>query len=333
MRFVALVALSALVPAAQAASPPEGAIRVTLLGTGGPELTPDRAGMATEIDVGGTPLLFDAGRNVLQRLYETRIGPEAVMNIFLTHLHSDHIEGLPGLWITPWFLLGRTTPLHVWGPPGTAAMIAGMRAMYAHDLAGRVNAFNQAAALDIQVTEIAPGVVYRGGTSRGGVVVTAFAVEHDDGDPAFGYRITYGERSVVLSGDTRPTPTLTTAARGADLLIQNVAALGPILAAMPEMAGVTRKLTTPEQAAALFAEARPRLAVYSHIVKKDLPGRSGDRTVIARTRAAGYRGPLVMGRDGMTILVGKTVKVVAPRSLRGLPELDSKFAGVTVTRK
>jgi ribonuclease Z len=208
-------------------------------------------------------------------------------------------------------------------------MIAGMRAMYAHDVAGRANAFNPAAALGVEVTEIGPGVVYKGRTLGSDLVVTAFAVEHDDGDPALGYRISYGERSVVLSGDTRPVPALTAASRGADLLVQNVAALGPPLASLPEMAGVTRKLTTPEQAAALFADAKPRLIVYSHIVKKDLPGRSGDRRVVARTRAAGYRGPLVMGRDGMAVLVRKTIKVLPPRSTRGLPELDSKFAGVT----
>ncbi len=49
--------------------------------------------------------------------------------------------------MTPWFLLGRTTRLEVWGPPGTAAMIEGMRAMYGHDVTHRRNEFNRRKAL------------------------------------------------------------------------------------------------------------------------------------------------------------------------------------------
>lgn len=80
---------------------------VTLLGTGGPEYFPDRLGISTLVEANGLKLLFDAGRGTSQRLYESRINPKEVTHIFLTHLHNDHIEGLPELWITPWFLLGR----------------------------------------------------------------------------------------------------------------------------------------------------------------------------------------------------------------------------------
>ncbi len=105
------------------AQPQAPALRVHLLGTGGPELVPDRAGYTTLIeapdlaDADGL-LLFDAGRGALQRLYEQRINPRRVTRIFLTHLHSDHIAGLPDLWMTPWFLLGRTTGLEIWGTAG-----------------------------------------------------------------------------------------------------------------------------------------------------------------------------------------------------------------------
>jgi ribonuclease BN (tRNA processing enzyme) len=70
-------------------------LRVHLIGTGGPELTPDRAGMSTLIDVNGRKFLFDAGRGALQNIYLSRIHPNEVTKVFLTHLHNDHFEGLP----------------------------------------------------------------------------------------------------------------------------------------------------------------------------------------------------------------------------------------------
>lgn len=227
MRLVPFLALLLFATAAPAAP----VMRVHLLGTGGPELTPDRQGYATLIETPDDLLLFDAGRGLIQRIYEQRINPKRVTRIFLTHLHSDHISGLPELWMTPWFLLGRTAPLEIWGPTGTRDMIAGMRTMYGHDVAHRTNAFNPAAAIEVIVHEIAPGIVY----GRGGLKVIAFPVEHADGDPAFGYRIEQDGHAAVLSGDTTYAASLMEAASGADLIVQNVIAFSPRLTAMPEM--------------------------------------------------------------------------------------------------
>src|ERR1700761_6914255 len=112
---------------AQAAAPPkEKQMKVYLLGTGGPELTAERQGSATLIQAGDQLLLFDAGRGALQRLYESDVHITGITNIFFTHLHSDHIEGLPELWMTGWFLLGRDHSLHLYGPAGKQHMAHGM---------------------------------------------------------------------------------------------------------------------------------------------------------------------------------------------------------------
>jgi ribonuclease Z len=89
---------------------------------------------------------------------------------------------------------------------------------------------------------------------------------------------------------------------------------------------VLAKLTTPEQAAQVFNETAPRLAVFSHIVKKELQGAEGDREILARTRAAGYAGPLEMGQDRMTIEIGDEIRVMPPQPTDELPDLDSKTA-------
>jgi len=308
-----IVALLLVLGAAPALAAP---VTVHLLGTGGPELTPEREGMATLVEANGQMLLFDAGRGVLQNLYLSRIDPARVTRIFLTHLHSDHIEGLPGLWMTPWFLLGRSAKLEVWGPPGTAAMIAGMRAMYGHDLAHRANARFRRADLDIAVHEIVPGAGY----DAGGVSVMAFAVSHADGDPALGYRIAAGGHVVVLSGDTTLVPSLVAAGKGADLLVCNIAAVGP--GDRRDWRPVLAKLMTTDQAAALLRQTRPKLALLSHIVKKALPGPQGDRVVLARIRAAGYAGPLAMGQDRMSVTIDKAVTVTPPAPVADLPDLD-----------
>jgi len=300
----------------------EAIMKIHLLGTGGPELSPHRLGYATLVEANGQKLLFDAGRGVTQRIYESSINPKEVTRIFLTHLHNDHIEGLPTLWMTPWFLLGRDRPLEVWGPAGTATMIDGMRLMYAHDLEHRVNPFNKVENLDAHVQELESGVVY----DRNGVRVTAFPVEHADGNPAYGYRIDYAGHAVVLSGDTTYNEAVVEQGTNVDLIVHNVIAFSPRLTQMPEMQGVLAKLTTPEQAAEVFTKAKPRMAVFSHIVKKELHGAEGDAAIIERTRKAGYAGPLEMGLDRMVIEVREDIRVLPPRSTADLPDLDSKTA-------
>jgi ribonuclease Z len=183
-----------------------------------------------------------------------------------------------------------------------------------------VNQFNPVEALDIDVAIVEEGVVY----DADGVQVTAFPVEHADGNPAFGYRVDYDGHSVVLSGDTTYSETLVDYGKGADLIIHNVIAFSDRLSAMPEMQGVLAKLTTPEQAAEVFRETAPGMALYSHIVTKEMQGDAGLNAIIDRTRAAGYDGPLTMGEDRMSILIGDAIEIVPPASLDDLPNLDSK---------
>jgi ribonuclease Z len=300
----------------------EPTLRVTLLGTAGPELSPHRFGYATLIEAGGQTLLFDAGRGVLQRLYESKVNVTTVTKVFFTHLHNDHIEGLPPLWMTPWFLLGRDKPLEAWGPAGTARMIRGMESMFQFDIEHRVNEFNKRENLQFAVTEIKDGEIY----NRNGLKVLAFSVWHDDGNPAFGYRIEYKGRAVVLSGDTTYSENVVRAGRGADLIVHNVIAVSDALASAPELVPILAKLTTPEQAARVFNETSPRAAVFSHVVKKELGGRHGDEVILQRVRAAGYTGPLEMGYDRMVIEVGKHIRILQPTTTDNLPDVDRKAA-------
>jgi ribonuclease Z len=122
------------------------------------------------------------------------------------------------------------------------------------------------------------------------------------------------------------TDSLIAAAAGTDVIIANVAAGTAQVEASGAIELILSKLLRPEQAARLFSQARLRLAVYSHIVKKNLPGRAGDAAILRRTQRAGYNGRLVMGTDGMKIRVGDRIEVLAPPPKGKLPELDGAGA-------
>jgi len=100
--------------------------RVTLLGTGAPIPRIDRFGPSTLVEVAGQRLLFDVGRGATQRLMQLGIPFRDIDAVFLTHFHSDHVSGLPDLWMTGWLpppFGRRSKPFEVWGPTGTRKLL------------------------------------------------------------------------------------------------------------------------------------------------------------------------------------------------------------------
>ncbi|MFN8057984.1 MAG: MBL fold metallo-hydrolase [Vicinamibacterales bacterium] len=308
-----LVALLSPAPARGQASPPApGDVRVTLLGTGNPRPVMNRFGPSILVEVGETRLLFDVGRGAIQRLFQIGAAPffRPMTRVFLTHLHSDHVVGLPDVWLTGW-LFGRTAPLVVTGPAGTQAMVEGLRQAYAFDIKTRsIDESLPISGGEIAGRDVAPGVVY----DEQGIKVTAFYVDHGPVKPALGYRIDAAGRSIVLSGDTRETPALNEQARGVDLLVCEVVSPDVErrrnqLADEHAMERVLAHHIPPEAAGRLFADAKPRLAVYSHIVPS--PTTADDLLPPTRTT---YTGPLEVGYDLMMITVGDRI-TVAPRTV------------------
>lgn len=302
--LAAAAPLVAAADAAAAASAP--AIRITLLGTGGPSPVMNRFGPATLVEAGTETLLFDAGRGALLRLAAARVAWRDVDGVFFTHLHSDHVVGFPDLWLTGWLLTARATPLRAWGPSGTSAMLSRLGEAYADDIRIRVEEGGAPAGVAIEARDIAEGVVF----DEGGVRVSAFLVDHKLAKPAYGYRIDHAGRSVVISGDTRYSENLIRHARGVDVLIHEVAVPASLeRAGVP--AGRARDVldyhVTPRQAGEIFSKTAPRLAVYSHIVLPD----ASDAELIAPTRES-WAGPLEIGEDLMVIDVDAAITVRRP---------------------
>ncbi len=290
------------------------AIRVTLLGTAsGPTFDAERLGISTLVDAGPERLLFDAGRGMTTGMVRGGINPADVTKVFLTHLHSDHVISLPELLSFPWASQGRKIPLMVWGPVGTRTMMQHFQAALAFDIHVRRDVDEKFPPEGVRVvaTDIRPGVVYE----ANGVKVTAFLVDHGLVAPAYGYRVDYRGRSVVLSGDTKPSDNLVTFASGADLLIHEVARskqdpslTGPPDELMPnsrqtrrQAAKIAEHHTDGVEAGLVFQRAKPRLAVFSHY-------RMDPKATLSLVRQH-YQGPVEFGEDLMTIDVGDSVVV------------------------
>lgn len=280
----------------------EPVIKVTLLGTGTPQPIMDRFGASTLVQAGSETLLFDAGRGCLQRLRQIKVSYDTIDALFLTHLHSDHIVGIPDLWLTGWLTSKRALPLKVFGPIGTDSMIDYLQKAFVYDIKIRIEddkAPEEGSKL--LAAEIQQGVVYE----NNGVKVIAFLVDHYPVVPAFGYRIEYKGHSVVLSGDTRYSQNLIKYARGTDLLIHEVVIAPDTLSKSDPKYNILAHHTTPEQAGKVFNAVKPKLAAYSHIAK--LYGHT-EQELLKRTKV-NYSGPIIIGEDLMSFSIGDSVSV------------------------
>jgi len=295
-------------------------LKITFVGTGGPELSVERGGISTLLRIGDEHVLIDAGRNLMQNLYESGIDPRDVNNIVFTHLHNDHIEGLPTLWMTGWFLLGRQQKLTVWGPKGTQAMINGMRDMYQFDIEHRSDAFNDERLLEITVHEFSPEqVIFK----TDNISITSIEAQHSDGNPAFSFFIETEQKDILITGDTRLYPELISYGKKADIIISNILAMPDELAQKPEMKTVIAKLMTINEAVELFSKTEPELAVYTHFVTKDIGGEV-DSFIEKETRNQGYSGPLFLAKDGWSININDTITVAPAPKADELPNMDRK---------
>jgi len=305
------VSILLMLLAASARVRAEDRITVLLLGTGNPRPSLERFGPSILVSAGGERLLFDCGRGAAQRLFQHGIPLGSVRSLFFTHLHSDHTVGLADFWLTGW-IFGRTEPLRIRGPVGTSQFVSNLEKAYAFDVHMRrdVDERLPARGVEIEARHVREGAAYEKGPLR----VTAFFVDHGPVRPVLGYRVDFGSRSVVLSGDTRPSPNLVKFAKGADVLIHEVVAVeaekrGAAGNLTPEQVRrIIEHHTTPEEAGKIFAAVHPRLAVYSHIV----PSMATAADLVAPTRTT-YSGPLAVGQDGMTIEIGETVRAIPYR--------------------
>jgi len=206
---------------------PEG-LHAAFCGTGSPLPDRTRAGPCLAIIAGQHTFVFDAGDGASETLSLMGIQQNEIEALFLTHLHSDHIDGIDTVALQHWAAGPSSEQLHVVGPIGTARVIAGLNDAYAIDQGYRAAHHGPEvmppSSAGMRATEFA--IPLNDGEelelhNQDGVRIVAFRVDHAPTD-AVGYRVEYGGRSIVISGDTSRSTSLTQAAEGADLLVHEV---------------------------------------------------------------------------------------------------------------
>jgi ribonuclease Z len=271
--------------------------KVVILGTGTPIPDAFRAGASVAVVHKGQSYLFDAGAGAIQNAVTARykydmpsLYPTEICCVFLTHMHSDHTLDFVELNFRMWWR--RREPLLAFGPTGVQEMADGMVAMMQPDIRTRTSG-TQPVMIDESyrpvVTEISEGIVFE----KDDLKIEAFMVPHGDIRPAFGYRVTTDDLTIVISGDTAYSGKLQEMANGADILVHEfISSEGLSRNSEAFQAYHKRSHTTAGDLGRLASEARPGLLVLYHGLHYGLP----EAEVLDEIRSV-YDGRVVLADD------------------------------------
>jgi ribonuclease Z len=268
-------------------------IRVLFLGTAGSVPTPERSLPAVLIQREGEQLLFDCGEGVQRQMIKAKTGFHKKMKVFISHLHGDHILGLPGL-LQTMALLDRQAKLDIYGPPGIEPFLESVREnvqfvltfpVEIHEVqeAGAICEENEYTVRAVWANHVIPSLAYvfaekprprrfyparakALGVPEGPLwskLQHGHNVKSAKGEIVRPEEVTGASRpgrKIVYTGDTRPIRRFVKFAAGADLLIHD-ATLGDELSQRAEEDGHS----TPSQAAREAKKAKVKKLILTHI--------------------------------------------------------------------
>lgn len=291
-------------------------LHVAMCGAGGPMPDPKRSGACILIIAGDNLLMIDAGSGGPRNVTRMQFPIGDIDAVLLTHFHSDHIDGLGETATLRWAGGANTSPLPVIGPEGVAKVVEGFNLAYSFDQQYRHDHHGDVVApLSGFGLTARPFATPAAGDSaavwdKGGLVITAFSVDHDPVSPAVGYRVEYKGRSVVISGDTAKSSNLEFFAKNADLLLHEALSrklVGIMNASAKQVSNaVIEKITfdiqdyhaSPVEAAQSAQTAKvAHLALYHIVPPLILPGQ--DKVFLDGVDDA-FEGPTTLTQDGTT---------------------------------
>jgi ribonuclease BN (tRNA processing enzyme) len=293
---------SAFLPRVEAA--PGSRSRLILLGTGGgPRPRKANSAPAQVIVINDAVYVIDCGDGVARQLVSAGIRLSQLRHILLTHQHSDHNADYGNLILLAW-TAGLKTRIDCWGPPPLQRMTKLFMEMNAYDIRTRIEDEGRVPLQPlVHVHELAKsGVVFQDENVR----VRAALVDHPPVVPAFGYRFDAGDRSFVISGDTKPSENLIALARGADVLVHEAlypAGVDRLVAGVPNASSLRQSIlshhTSAEDAGRVAQAAGVKTLVLSHLVPPDDPTITDQMWIDAARRH--YAGNIIVGKDLLEI--------------------------------
>jgi ribonuclease Z len=275
-------------------------MKLTLLGTGSPSPNPNRRGPAQVIECGNELILVDCGASALHRLVEAGYERLNLSAIAFTHLHSDHVTGIMDVLWAGWIQRRWTTPPRVYGPPGTQHFIDHLIESMAYDIKVRIGPVLRKEHLVPEVIEVEEGWRTEGGSWQ----LSAFRVEHNPVDQAFGFRVDQDGSSIVISGDTKVSENLVKHSQDADILVHEIY----LERGLQDMAANARDAeerarfellrtyhTSSSEVGKVAADANAKHLVLSHVLRSQ-----GDQSAFDADITPAYTGRLTLGEDLMT---------------------------------
>ncbi|MEP4148424.1 MAG: ribonuclease Z [Halioglobus sp.] len=262
---------------------PDG-LHVGLCGAGGPMPSPVASGPCVVVAAGKQLFMIDSGTNGVRNLARMGFQPGTLDAVFLTHFHSDHLDGLGETGTIRWAGGDNTKPLPVYGPKGVKKVVKGFNLAYSHDFTYRndhhgdtVAPLSGAGLKAMQFNKPAMGELTEL-IADGELKVEALAVDHAPVEPAVGYRFSYKGRSLLITGDTVKLANIEKFAAGVDVLVHE--GLAPNLVNMMHDAAIETdnqimaKITydildyhaSPVEAAETARDAGVGHLLYYHIV-------------------------------------------------------------------
>ena len=204
----------------------EDTLKVVVCGSRSPLPAPGRAEACILVEAGDDIYIFDMGNGSAVNLQQYQIPWSNVKGIFITHMHSDHMADLPDAHLASW-IQGRNSPLKVYGPKGINLVTKGFELAYSADYQYRNEHHgDEILPLDIagyEAIEIANNEYIENDTA--GMEILPFAVNHHPVNHAFGFKIAYKGRTLVISGDTINDGSVQKYSKDIDLLIHSAISL------------------------------------------------------------------------------------------------------------
>ncbi|MFK2826404.1 MBL fold metallo-hydrolase [Bacillus sp. B190/17] len=281
-------------------------VKITMLGTGSPRPDLERSGPSQVLTIDDRHILIDCGEGTTAQLMRAGIAPESIQYLFMTHLHSDHVFGYGQFLLGGWGL-GRRK-LTVVGPKGMKHFHETIINLFEEDITYRTSLGRPGnGVLDVNIIEIDES-----GEVSCGLPWKISAAQMVHNVLTYGYRFEIEEKTVVLSGDTAPTPAIVELSKGADILVMD-ACLAPTGVYRNTKSAELQKIwdnlqkehCSPQQAGEISKEAGVKTLVLTHFLPNIIEEEAKQQA------AEVFGGEVIVGKDLQVITVKKSVSTSA----------------------